>query len=210
MRHFLILALLAGACSDDAPQNATEIVEGNGQNDTTLPSTTFLPAQEPAPAPSVESAKIGPLLVSYDGTSLTMLPAKVSVPPDWKVEVPGSKLIARNRAALIGKAECLYGQSGQASQCNVQQEAGVSFAFLDRPFSELSGNIPTDQRKPVQLAGAAGTSWQIGAEGEGAEYILLPAPGGSILIVRQFRATENLEDNLTRQVLNGLRIDRAR
>ena len=153
---------------------------------------------------------VGPLLVTYDSASLAMLPATVALPPDWKAEVPGTKLIAKDRVALIGKAECLYGQSGQASQCNVQQEAGVSFASLEQSYSQLGANIPADQRKPVELAGVTGTSWQIGAEGEGAEYILLPAGDGGILIVRQFRATENLEDGVTRQVLNGLRFDQAR
>ena len=60
--------------------------------------------------------------------------------------------------------------------------------------------------KKISLGGVEGVSWQIGAEGEGAEYILLPVKGRTILIVRHFRNTGNPDEAALGAVLNGLKL----
>lgn len=198
-RFILFALLLLAACDAEAPQNAAEIAGNSADN--------ILAKSEDPAAPKPARSTIGPLRIQYDSALLAPFQAKVALPPDWTNEVEGLKLIGRDRAALIGKAECLYGLSGQASSCNVQQEAGLSFASLDIAFADLAARLPPKEVKPISLARAQGLSWQIGAEGEGAEYILLPAGKGSILIVRQFRTSGNPDDGALGAVLGDLTIE---
>jgi hypothetical protein len=207
MRQLTLLFLvLLAACDANAPENAAEIAAIANNVGAEAEAGDF-PADPAMPRP--ERTSLGPLQIRYDAALLAPVPAKVALPPDWKREVDGLKLLARDRAALIGRAECMYGQSDQASRCNVQQEAGLSFAALDEDFAAFRGRLPADQLEPVTLAGAQGVSWQIGAEGEGAEYILLPVKRGAILIVRQFRISGNPDETALGAVLNDLRITGA-
>jgi hypothetical protein len=204
---FLPLPLLA-ACGQNETRNATEIAAGNIAADAPTAANN---GNAPAPAPVLRTMAVGPLQIRYDAALLTPLRAKVAIPPDWKTEVDGLKLLARDRAELVGKAECIYGQSGKASRCNVSQEAGLSFASLEIPFADLGAKLPADQRKPISLAGVTGFSWEIGAEGEGAEYILLPmsagADAGTVLIVRQFRTSGNPDERALGAALADLKLD---
>lgn len=202
----LLLGLAASACADDGPQNAAEIVADNRADPTGLRANSALDAPEPEIAQKLELATVGALRIPYDAQKLAALPSKVALPPDWKQEVDGIKLIGRDRAALIGKAECLYGQSGEAQLCNLAQEAGISAADLPTPLGALAARIPADQRRPISLAGATGVSWQIGAEGEGAEYILLPAGERTILILRQYRTSGNPDEAALATLLSDMRL----
>ena len=66
--------------------------------------------------------------------------------------------------------------------------------------------MPPGELKKITLGGAEGVSWQIGAEGEGAEYILLPVREHTILILRHFRNTGNPNEAALGAVLNGLKL----
>src|SRR3546814_18302253 len=107
------------------------------------------------------------------------------------VSVRGTKLIAADREKLIGKAECLYGLSGQASLCNAELEAGLAFAMVEEPYEAISARFSEELLEPMRVAGIDGLAWRIGAEGEGAEHILLHVGERTILIVRQFRNSGN-------------------
>jgi hypothetical protein len=159
-----------------------------------------------APAPAQPSAfgTIGPLGYRYDPALLAPVETTVAVPPDWSVRVPGTKLVAADREKLIGKAECLYGLSGQASLCNAEQEAGLAFAVMDEPYEAMRARLSEELREPIRLGGIDGVSWTIGAEGEGAEHILLPTDGQTVLIVRQFRASGNPPEEAIAAVLQSL------
>lgn len=200
----LLLAL--SACAEGDPQNAAEIVAQNGADPTDLRAESALDEPETTAAPRLELATVGALRIPYDSQRIAALPATVALPPDWKEQVQGIKLIGRDRAALIGKAECLYGQAGEAQLCNLPQEAGISIADLPNPMTALAARLPADQRRPISLAGATGISWQIGAEGEGAEYILLPAGDRTILIVRQYRTSGNLDEAALATLLGDMRL----
>lgn len=203
----LTLLFLASACGGEV-ENASEIANeaaaspANGSAATEGDSPGGDANAGPAPA----TLEVGPLQVPYDSSQLAPVEVTIPLPPDWRNEAEGVKLIARDRVALLGKAECMYGQSGEASPCNALQEAGLAFVSLDRPYKEFAAALPADQRKSVSMAGAEGVSWLIGAEGEGAEYILLPSGEGSVLVVRQFRSTGNPDETALGTVLNDLRL----
>lgn len=203
----IALALLAACGGGEGGQNAAELANGAELGEGVAPSEAGAAnAQTPGPMPA--SFAVGPLQVPYDAALLAPVAVKVQLPPDWKRSVQGIKLIGRDRAALIGEAECLYGQSGQASRCNAAQEAGLSFARLETGFDALAAKLPAAERRTVVLGGVEGLSWEIGAEGEGAEHILLPAGERAILIVRQFRNTGNPDEAALGTVLGDLSLDR--
>src|SRR3546814_18970329 len=107
------------------------------------------------------------------------------------VSVRGTKLIAADREKLIGKAECLYGLSGQASLCNAELEAGLAFAMVEEPYEAISARFSEELLEPMRVAGIDGLAWRIGAQGEGAAHILPPVRDSPILIVRQFRTSRH-------------------
>jgi hypothetical protein len=210
--HKFVLGLtlsLAAACgTQEGEQNASEManVADEGGNAAVSEARNEVAADAAAASPAFASFAVGPLKIPYDRALLTPVRTDIQVPPDWKVKVPGTKLIGSDRAALIGKAECLYGESGQASRCNAAQEAGLAFALLEGGLDQFSQKLPATELQKVTLAGVEGVSWQIGAEGEGAEHILLPAGERTILIVRQFRNTGNPSEAALGTVLNDLRL----
>lgn len=209
-KYFLILFLsLAAACGvQEGEQNASEManVAGQGGNAAVAEERNEVAAEAAAAAPAPASLAVGPLQVPYDKALLAPVPTPLQIPPDWKGAVNGIKLIGSDRAALIGKAECLYGESGQASRCNAAQEAGLAFGLLEGSLAQFSQKLPAAELQKVTLAGADGVSWQIGAEGEGAEHILLPAGKRTIMIVRQFRNTGNPSEAALGAVLNELKL----
>jgi hypothetical protein len=209
----LALLLPIAACGDgEGEQNAVELanVSEEGGNGAAVPglarpadANSLAPA---GPAPLPGSLAVGPARFPYDASLLTPVPTKIQLPPDWKIEVKGTKLIGKDRAALLGKAECMYGQAGKARTCNAEQEAGLAFADLEGGWIEgLRKTLPAPDLKKIALGGVQGVSWQIGAEGEGAEYILLPVQEHTILIVRHFRNSGNPDEAALGAVLNGLK-----
>ena len=210
---FPILTLLLAACgSGEGEQNAVELVnvaEEGGNEASTLAEDSAPEANGQVGAPEHRSLSVGPVQVPYDASLLTPVKTRIQLPPDWKTSVEGTKLIGKDRAALLGKAECMYGQAGQATACNAAQEAGLAFADLEGGWIEsLRKSVPAGDLKKVSLSGVEGVSWQIGAEGEGAEYILLPVQEHTILIVRHFRNTGNPDEAALGGVLNGLKLPR--
>jgi hypothetical protein len=154
--------------------------------------------------------RIGRFELRFDPARLTKVGASIALPPNWTSTVLGIKLLAPERAAMLEKADCAYGASGSVVRCNADQEAGLAFVSVTLPYQEFTSSLPADQVKPLRLAGEQGVSWTIGAEGEGAEYIVLP--GGerqSLLIVRQHRETGNPDPAAISSALNSLRLSAA-
>lgn len=145
--------------------------------------------------------------LQWDRSKLARVEAQVGIPPNWNREIRGMKLVARDRAELIGKAECMYGLSGQASPCTAEKEAGLAFALVETPYEEMQAQITDPAPSPVTVAGREGIRWEIGAEGEGADYTMLPAYTGTILIVRQYRTSGNPDAAAIAQVFDSLSFD---
>lgn len=198
MRASLLLILLTAACGEPSPSPVDNAVNG-------------VPAPPPAEEanqtkaePALRTAEAGPLSFRYDPSLLAKTDVDVQIPPDWSRQVRGTKLVPRDRIDLIGKAECMYGLSGQAQRCTAEKEAGLAFALLDTPFEEMRGRIEEPAPSEVTMAGRDGIRWEIGAEGEGADYILLPADGGTMLIVHQYRTSGNPDEQAVQAVLDSL------
>lgn len=191
--------LLAAACGEPAPSPVDNAVAG-----TPAPAPAAAPKGPAEPASGPRTAGVGPLTFRYDPAMLAKVDAELGIPPDWEREVRGTKLVARDRAALIGKAECMYGLSGQATRCTAEKEAGLAFALLDTPFEEMRARISDPAPSEVTMAGREGIRWEIGAEGEGADYILLPADGGTMLITHQYRTSGNPDEAAVQAVLDSL------
>ena len=202
------LLLLASCGAHDGQQNAAEPANIVDHNNAAAPTAAGAPAASARPAvPQLQSLSVGPVQVPYDSSLLTPVPTRIQMPPDWKIEVEGTKLVAKDRAAMLGKTECMYGEAGKATPCNAEQEAGLAFADLEGGWiEEIRGSVPAGELKKISLAGVEGISWQIGAEGEGAEYILLPVWEHTIVIVRHFRNTGNPDKAALDAVLNGLKL----
>ncbi|MGF1550197.1 MAG: hypothetical protein ACFBQW_06660 [Sphingomonadaceae bacterium] len=133
------------------------------------------PIAERALASLVVMQQVGPLSIAYDPFAFAQTDAEIAIPPDWEREVRGLKLVAREREKLLGKAECIYGESGRATTCNAEQEAGLEFALIDQAYEELRAALPAQDLEPTRLAGREGVAWKIGAEGAGADRHLKPA-----------------------------------
>jgi hypothetical protein len=202
IRVCLAAALSAASCQD-APEPAPVTSNELTTESVAAPAPDIAPV---VPSETLETGEVGPIRLRYDPRFLVPVETTVSVPPDWASEVPGVKLVASERAELIGKAECLYGLFGQASVCNARQEAGIAFAMVDEPYEALSQRLSGPLREDISLAGRKGVSWTVGAEGEGAEHILLPAGDRTALIVRQHRTSGNPPEEAVAAVLDGLRL----
>lgn len=152
---------------------------------------------------------MGPVSFRYDPARLLPIPALVAEPPDWRNRAQGLKLIAADRAALMGKAECMYGESGRASPCNPEQEAGLSIALLDHPYEAVRAALTKPPTTAIRLAGREGISWEIGAEGEGADHLLVPLDERTLLVVLQHRGSGNPAPDAVEAVLDSLSIEAA-
>lgn len=197
---FLPLAtlLLAGCGAQGEPEATAEKAAAPS-----VANTVLLPSQPERPHQGPE--KIGEFTFRFDHERLVKVGASIALPPDWTSNVLGVKLLAPERAAMLEKADCSYGASGSVSRCNADMEAGLAFAALQVPFESLRADLPADQLKPLALAGGQGVAWSIGAEGEGADYMLIPAREGSLLIVRQFRESGNPDAAAVSEALASLR-----
>lgn len=150
--------------------------------------------------------RVGPVSFRYDPGVLLPVPAAIAVPPAWDKRAEGLKLLAADRAAMMGKAECMYGQSGRASPCNPEQEAGLAIAVVDRSYEEAKAALTDPPTTAMHLAGRPGVSWEIGAEGEGADHMLAALDGRTLLVVRQHRESGNPDAEAVQAVLQSLAI----
>lgn len=202
MKAVLPLLILLAACRSDPAASPVDNAAVPGMQSAPVDATA------PPPPPEPRTAEVGPLRLRYDPALLAPVDARIGVPPDWSRRADALKLVARDRAELIGKAECMYGLSGQAERCTAAKEAGLAFAFLETPFEELRGAIDDPAPREIAIAGRDRIRWEIGAEGEGADYILFPADGGTILIEHQYRTSGNPDDAAVEAVLESLAFER--
>src|SRR3546814_18375974 len=75
--------------------------------------------------------------------------------------------------------------------------------MVEEPYEAISARFSEELLEPMRVAGIDGLAWRIGAEGEGAEHILLHVGERTILIVRQFRTSGNPPADALAAVLNS-------
>ncbi|MBR0553861.1 hypothetical protein [Stakelama marina] len=129
----------------------------------------------------------GPLTYRYRPDRLRAVQTTVSLPPDHKTELAATKLLPVARAAKLGHDGCRYGLSGKASTCTAEKEAGLAFALAEQPIDTLRDSFGPKRAKDATLADRTGFRIREGAEGQGADYIFLPAGGRTVIVVRSWR-----------------------
>lgn len=158
-----------------------------------------------------ETATVGPLRYSYDPAILHRTEVQAALPPHYEDKQSGTKLIPVDRAELLGKEECSYGQSGMTSTCTADQEAGLEIVQLDGPLSRwretfAESRIGAGALEEVEIGGTTGFRFTAQAEGSGAEYNFLPAGDSTILLIRQFRFGQETGSDEIARVIDELRI----
>lgn len=151
--------------------------------------------------------RLGPLLIRYDPDRLAAVDSSIEVPPDWDRSVSGLKLIAADRQESMGQERCEYGLSGMQMECQPASEAGMAFAILDEDYQKARERS-AEGATSVEIAGVQGVRWSIGAEGEGAEFTLIPVDGRTALIDHRTRMRENPDPGAIEQAKEKLRIER--
>ena len=211
MRHLLLptaLALAIAACSEGEPPGASSDAAASAERGA---DRTDAAAQEEARR---ETATVGPLRYAYDPEVLERVEVRASLPPDYESERDGIKLIPAERAELLGKRECSYGESGMVTECNAEQEAGLEIVQLDGPLSRWRENFAnsrmgTGPLESVELGGVSGFRFTAQAEGSGAEYTFLPAgDDAAVLVTRQFRFGQDAGEEEIERVIASLSLSR--
>ena len=199
MRTILLSALLLAACGNGGDGNASEPMPE-------LPPPTDNAAGNETTDPQSDRStlEIGPFRARYDPDALARAEGEIEIPPDWDRSLSATMLIGADRIGLMGREQCMYGQRGEPMRCTPSSEAGLAFTMLDEPYETARDRFTSPPPEPVRLAGREGISWEIGVEGEGAEHILLPANGRSLLIVRRYRNRGNPDEGAVQAVLDSL------
>ena len=156
----LVAVALMAACSDQEAEKAAN-------------------AQAQAAA-GQKAVRIGPVGLHYDSTRLTVKAVEIGLPPDNSHQVRGMKLLARERAALVGTARC-PGQAGNV--CKAEAEGGLTLTMLNQPFAEFSA--PIRNTRPATVAGKEGVTWQGRFSGTAATFTLLPVDQQTLMMIRQ-------------------------
>lgn len=140
---------------------------------------------------TMQDASLGPFVYEFDQTALTAADVDIRIPPDYTTVQSATKLIPEERAQSLGEESCTYGQSGQVSECNAEQEIGLALALLPRPVDEYrqafekAGEI-ADNLNPTELDEIEGFSFTAQAEGAGTEYRFFAIDQRTILLARTF------------------------
>ena len=148
---------------------------------------------------------------TYNGASFevrypesTSAPVQVTkqLPPDYKVNYSGVKLISSVRLSKLGKQECSYGESGLTSACKAEMEGGIEFIQVNASAQSLTSSLDNSLKTTVTLAGKQIVKWSIGAEGEGTDYYYIPVNSNQTLVVaRLYRYDGFPQQTLFNQVL---------
>lgn len=131
---------------------------------------------------------VGPFTYRYRPDRFTLQRATLTLPGAHGEPIEAEKLIARSRAA---RQRCRYGLSGRQQACDVDREAGLAFAVLDRPLDALRRTVPAALTEPSRLAGRSGFRAVEQADGSGASYAFIPVGAKTVAVVHRWRPGED-------------------
>jgi len=139
--------------------------------------------------------------VKYPENTLTKVSVEESLPPDYSSKFNGVKFISSARAGNLGKKECMYGGSGLISICKAEAEGGITFIPIDKQFQDIVE--PLTNTETISILGKEGTSYFIGAEGEGTDYYIIPLTSTQTLIIaRTYRIDGFMPKQLFNQIIS--------
>lgn len=143
--------------------------------------------------------------VQYPENTFAVVQVTKQLPPDYKSNYAGAKLISSARISKLGKQECSYGESGLTSVCKAEMEGGIEFVQVNTSAQSLTSSLDSSLKTTVTLAGKQTVKWSIGAEGEGADYYYIPLNSSQTLVVaRPYRFDGFPQQTLFNQVLATL------
>lgn len=185
------------------------------QKPATEPNTKVTPSPvntSPTPPPSSQTDKTGWKIytgtgfeVQYPENTFAVVHIAKQLPPDYKSNYAGVKLISSSRASKLGKKECSYGESGLTSVCEAEMEGGIEFIQVNASVQSLTSSLDSSLKTTVTLAGKQTVKWSIGAEGEGYDYYYIPLNSSKTLVVtRQYRFDGFPQQTSFDQVLSTL------
>jgi hypothetical protein len=137
-------------------------------------------------AENLQNTTLGPLTYQFDQGALTAADVVIAIPPGYQSTSPATKLIPEARADLLGQNGCTYGESGETSACNAEQEIGLAVALLPRPIDEYRAAFDDERLERAELDGIDGFSFTTQAEGAGTEYRFFGLEGRTIMLARKF------------------------
>lgn len=156
-----------------------------GERDTATGEPDMVSATDSA-AENLQNTTLGPLTYQFDQGALTAADVDIAIPPGYQSTSPATKLIPEARADLLGQNGCTYGESGETSACNAEQEIGLAVALLPRPIDEYRAAFDDEQLERAELDGIDGFSFTTQADGAGTEYRFFGLEGRTIMLARKF------------------------
>ncbi|AKH42021.1 hypothetical protein FHS61_002446 [Altererythrobacter atlanticus] len=169
------------------------------------------------PDPSVEEetgyGTIGPVSYSFDDSRLTRAEVELPIPPDYKTRVWAIKLIPTERADMLGKIACRYGDSTKDQECNVADEAGLALAMLERPITDYRDSFAQngfgeEQLGSTEIAGQVGFAYNTEENGRPTEYRFVPVSGRTLMLMRQAGPGLGRASKAITAVVSGLRVSK--
>ncbi|KLE35207.1 hypothetical protein [Aurantiacibacter luteus] len=136
----------------------------------------------------LRTARLGPVLYSFDDSRLVPTEVKLAIPPTFDDTAFASKLIPVARADRLGAAQCRYDEDDQPDPCDAAQESGLSLALLERPLAEYRAAFARGDIEPLDDAmmdGSEGFSVVVNEGAREAEYSFAGVGDRTLLVVQQ-------------------------
>ena len=195
----LVACTLLGACREHSP---AEVVDARHEEAPGLASSVEDPSAR---------GSIGPVEYRFAPRVLTRAEVEFAVPPDYRTKAWATKLIARDRAALLGNQSCTYGTRNRAVTCSPKLEDGLALALLDHPIDvyrdafEQRG-FPAAMLPQVSLAGVTGFGFVSASEQRRIEFGFFPVGERTLLLARRRTEGGSAIDTGVAAVIASLRI----
>ena len=122
--------------------------------------------------------------ISYSPSLFNQVESSIALPPDYKVNHRGIKLLDPKYVSKIGEKKCSPSEAPDVSLvCTSENQPGITFIVLNNSISSIT-SVFKDFGTPDQvIAGKKFTTSSIGAEGSGAAYYLYSLGSSKTLVI---------------------------
>lgn len=206
----ILLVALSGAVVyfiSSKPQKTANTTTDQAQQSQEVQTPTSTPKSSGSNWRTYRNEEYG-FKIQYPQDIFDLVKITKSLPPDYKVNYDGVKLISLARASKLGKQECTYGGSGIISVCKAELEGGIEFIPINNSIQNLTSTIKNSSKTTVVIGKKQSIKYSIGAEGEGADYYYIPLNSNRTLVaVRFYRFDGFPKPTLFEQILNTLLVE---
>lgn len=109
-----------------------------------------------------------------------------TLPPNYNIEYNAVKFIPLERAQILGKNDCSYGESGEITTCRAEMEFGIEFIYINKPLEDAVKFLDPALLNEEYHFGRKEIVYRIGAEGQGKDYYFIPAENYKTLAMVRF------------------------